>query len=75
MSDRDEDYASAVYGALVGAVIGASGGWFACAFLIPVTLWFTGDTILFGAVVFGWYGYIFGHRFIDTVWNWLSWLP
>jgi hypothetical protein len=75
MRDRDEDYASAVYGALVGLFIGASGGWFACAYLFPETLFFPGDTMLFGAVLFGFLGYRYGHRFIDEVWSWLRWLP
>lgn len=75
MSDRDEDYASAVYGAIVGAVIGAGGGWFVGAYVNSEPPFFPGDTILIGAVVFGVLGYVFGHRFIDIVWNWLSWLP
>jgi hypothetical protein len=71
MSERDEDYASAVYGAIIGAVIGAVLG----LFVISEPPFFPDDTVLIGAEVFGILGYCFGHRFIDIVWNWLSWLP
>ncbi len=46
-----------------------------CAYLISESPFFPGDTMLIGAVVFGCLGYVYGHRFIDIVWNWLSWLP
>jgi len=75
MSERDEDIASAVYGAIAGAVIGAGGGWFVSSWVLSDPLYFPGDMILIGAVVFGFLGYVFGHRFIDIVWSWLSWLP
>lgn len=67
--------ANAVKGLIVGAFLGGLAGLGACVWLIPVTLFFPGDTILAGAIICGACGYIWGDSFFDWLsehWYWFS---
>ena len=64
----------ALKGAVYGAALGGLGGLGACMWLIPDDLsLFPGDTILIGAIICGFLGFIFGERFFDFLsdhWHW-----
>ena len=57
--------ASAIKGLFIGSLIGALAGLGTCVWLITETLLFPGDTMLFGAVVCGTCGFIWGESFIE----------
>ena len=60
-------------GLLVGAVLGALAGLGACMWLIEGTLLFPGDTMLFGAVICGVAGFLWGDAFFDWLKDHLHW--
>lgn len=60
-------------GLLVGALIGTFAGLGVCMWLIPGTLLFPGDTMLFGASICGTAGFLGGEAFFDWLkehWRW-----
>jgi hypothetical protein len=63
--DRVQSVLNTVLGVIFGVLIGGSIGLGICIWVIPVTLLFAGDTILAGAVVCGFGGYLYGEPFID----------
>ena len=61
-------------GLIVGTILGGLGGLGACIWLIPGTLFFPGDTMLFGAVICGALGFLIGEAFFEWLkerWYWL----
>lgn len=72
MSDPDH-IANGVAGAMLGTLVGGGLGLGVCVFVIEGTWLFSGDTVLFGAVICGTLGMIFGEPFIDWLkenWWW-----
>lgn len=71
MNQPERHWANVAAGVLLGALIGGGLGLGACIFIFVETLFFTGDTVLLGAVLCGTLGYFLGERFIDwLVENW-----
>lgn len=73
MSDQEDHLANVLKATGLGALIGAGIGWGACVFVIDDPLLFPGDTILFGAILCGLLGYVFGDSFVDRLqdrWWW-----
>ncbi len=64
LSDNEHPIADLVSGILLGALAGGGIGFGACVFIFEDTLLFTGDTVLFGALLCGTLGFFFGDRFI-----------
>ncbi len=54
-------------GACWGILIGGLGGVGVCTLLLTETLFFTGDTVLIGAAIFGVLGFLYGEPFLDWV--------
>lgn len=73
MSDNEPHIANILTGIFFGALIGAAIGLGACVYLFDEPPFFTGDTILIGAVVCGALGYFLGEAFIEWLkenWWW-----
>lgn len=68
MADRKQELANVVTGTLLGALAGGGMGLGVCMFLFDQPPFFTGDTVLIGALVCGVLGYWQGEPFIE----WLS---
>jgi hypothetical protein len=69
----DDHIANTVTGLIVGAFIGATAGLVVCTWLLSGTLFLTGDTVPFGAVLCGDLGWWFGDRIFDWLqenWWW-----
>ncbi len=65
----------AIYGLLLGAVIGALAGLGICVWLLAETLWFPGDTMVAGALICGFCGYRWGDDFFEWIkdnWWWFT---
>lgn len=63
----------AAKGLWIGALFGGISGLGVCMFLIEGTLLFPGDTILFGALLFGLLGFLYGETFFAWLkenWSW-----
>lgn len=64
-------------GLLLGVVLGATGGLGVCVWLIDGTLLFPGHTMLFGAILFGVLGFLYGESYFEWFkerWYWfLGW--
>lgn len=74
-NDRDVKIAHTIWGVILGAFTGATAGLGLCVYVIPGTLLFPGDTIVFGALAFAYFGYRYGEDFFDWLnENWW-WLP
>ncbi|MGD9858105.1 MAG: hypothetical protein AB7U20_24445 [Planctomycetaceae bacterium] len=72
MSQRLSD---GLKGALWGVFLGGFGGLGVCIWLIHEPLLFTGDTIVFGALICGGLGFVFGDDFLEWIkenWWWFS---
>lgn len=72
MTDHDR-IGSAISGAFLGALAGGGLGLGVCVFVIEGTWLFTGDTVLFGAIICGTLGMIYGEPFVDWLkenWHW-----
>ncbi len=60
-------------GLWVGMLLGAFAGLGVCMWLIQGTLLFPGDTMLFGAIICGILGFLFGETFFEWLkerWHW-----
>lgn len=72
MSNHDR-IGSAISGTFLGALVGGGLGLGVCVFVIEGTWLFTGDTVLFGAIICGILGMIYGEPFVDWLkenWDW-----
>lgn len=66
-------WGQAAKGLWMGALFGGFSGLGVCMFLIDGTLLFPGDTILFGAILFGVLGFLYGETFFAWLrenWFW-----
>ena len=73
MTHEENHLANVIAGVLLGALVGGSLGLGACMFIFEGTLLFTGDTVLFGAIICGALGYFLGEGFIEWLkenWWW-----
>lgn len=76
MPNAESHLGNVIFGTLFGALAGGGLGLGACMYLFDDPPFFTGDTILIGAVVCGLLGLFFGARFIEWLkenW-WEFWL-
>ncbi len=72
-SVNDDHLANIISGVLLGALVGAGLGLGVCVYIIEGTWLFTGDTVLFGVIICGVLGFLFGEPFIDWLkenWWW-----
>jgi hypothetical protein len=60
-------------GLWVGALLGALMGLGVCMWILRSTILFPGDTMLFGAIVCGILGFLFGDSFFDWLKDNLHW--
>lgn len=67
MPYEEDHLANTLTGVLLGALIGGGLGLGACMYVFDGTLFFTGDTVLFGAVTCGTLGFFFGEDFIESL--------
>ncbi len=65
MSNDESHSGNLIAGTFFGALAGGGLGLGACMFLFDAPPLFTGDTILFGAIVCGLLGYFLGSGFIE----------
>jgi hypothetical protein len=65
MSVKETHFGNLIAGTLLGGLIGAGLGLGACTFLFSDPPFFTGDTILLGAVACGLLGLCLGSGFIE----------
>ena len=73
MSQDEDHLANTITGTLLGALIGSGLGLGTCIYIFDEPPFFTGDTILFGAIVCGALGYFLGEGFIEWLkenWWW-----
>jgi ABC-type nitrate/sulfonate/bicarbonate transport system permease component len=64
----------AIAGMIWGIFIGGGIGLGVCTLILDQTLFFTGDTVLFGAIICGLCGLIFGDRFLLWIEDqWETW--
>ena len=73
MSQGEDHLANVIAGTLLGILIGGGLGLGACVYIFDEPPLFTGDTILFGAIVCGTLGYVLGEGFIEWLkenWWW-----
>lgn len=56
---------SVITATLLGALIGAAAGLGVCVYLISFTILFPGDTMVFGALLCGTLGFVYGESFVD----------
>ena len=73
MAHDENHIANIVSGVLLGTLIGGGLGLGACIYIFEDTLLFTGDTVLFGAIICGSLGYFLGEGFIEWLkenWWW-----
>jgi len=61
----DRHTGDVVAAVLLGALVGGSAGLGTCIMLFDEPPFFTGDTILAGALIFGTLGYFLGEDFIE----------
>lgn len=67
--------ADGIKGLLAGAFVGGAGGLGVCIWLFADPPFFTGDTVLIGAVLFGLLGFLYGETFFDWLkehWWWFT---
>ena len=67
MPHNEEHLGNIIAGTLLGALCGGGLGLGACILIFDEPPFFTGDTILIGAVVCGMLGYFLGEGFIEWV--------
>ena len=65
MSDNEDHLANVIAGVFLGALVGGGLGLGACVMLFDEPPLFTGDTVLFGALICGTLGYFYGEGFIE----------
>lgn len=73
MSHDENRVGNVVAGVLLGALAGGGLGLGTCIYIIEGTLLFTGDTVLFGALLCGTLGFFLGAGFIEWLkenWWW-----
>lgn len=73
MPHEENHLANVIRGTLLGAFVGVGLGLGACTFIFDGTLFFTGDTVLVGAVTCGILGFFLGEGFIEWLkenWWW-----
>lgn len=73
MPQEENHFGNVIAGVLLGALVGGGIGLGACIYVIEGTLFFTGDTVLFGALICGTLGFYLGEGFIEWLkenWWW-----
>lgn len=65
ISNDENHLGNMIAGLGLGAVVGGGLGFGLCALLFEETLLFTGDTVLFGALICGTLGFFLGEGFIE----------